>query len=477
MGLAFVPFYITYLGPEAFGIVGFVALVQAFMGVLDLGMTPTLTREAARYEAKASDTVHIRDLLRSVEIVTLFLSVAIFVSIAMASSLVSNYWMQAEDLLTEEIAAALSIAAAVIAFRFFETIYRGSLYGLQRQVLANIIAAVMATLRAGGSVILLAFFAADIEMFFVWQACVSVLTILALGACVYSVIPKTHRGGRFSIAILSSVWRFAFGMFAISLLSVIATQGDKVLLSALIPLDDFGFYVFATKVASIVMIVSGPIFSAVYPKLVQHVSMNDEVEVISKLHQFAKIIVCLTAPIAIILSLFSQQVIFVWSGDHYLATRVGPPLSLLVLGTFLHAQCILPYQVQLAYGWTSLSVWTNLASVFLVLVSVSFFVPLYGAISAAWIWVTLASLYFLVSTNFTFFRYIRSERFAFYVRDVGIPTGVAFVTAYSLKLLLSIAEEDRFVMLLSILFAFGVTFAATSLTAFFLDRRRARRVK
>lgn len=473
MGLAFVPFYITYLGPEAFGIVGFVALVQAFMGILDLGMTPTLTREAARYEAKASDPVHFRDLLRSIEIITLFLSVAIFVSVAMASSLIANYWMQAENLLTDEIAAALSIAAAVISFRFFETIYRGSLYGLQRQVLANIIAAVMATFRAGGSVVLLAYFSADIEMFFVWQACLSMLTILALGACVYSVIPKSHRSGRFSIAVLSSVWRFASGMLAISLLSLIATQADKVLLSALIPLNDFGFYVFAAKVASIIMIISGPILSAVYPKLVQHAGMNDEVELISKLHRFAKIIVCLTAPVALILSLFSQQVIFVWSGDHDLAINVGPLLSLLVLGTFLHAQCILPYQVQLAYGWTSLSVWTNLAGVFLVLVSVSVFVPLYGAISAAWTWVILSLLYFLVSTNFTFLRYIKSERLAFYVWDVGIPSGVALIVAYALKWLLPIEEPDRLALLLSILFTLGVTFAVTAFAAFVLEGRRA----
>ena len=51
MQLAFIPFYIKYLGMEAYGLIGFFAMLQAGLALLDMGMTPTLNREMARYKA------------------------------------------------------------------------------------------------------------------------------------------------------------------------------------------------------------------------------------------------------------------------------------------------------------------------------------------------------------------------------------------------------------------------------------------
>ena len=49
MGLAFVPIYVSYLGMEAYGLVGLFALLQGWLALLDMGMTPTLGREMARF--------------------------------------------------------------------------------------------------------------------------------------------------------------------------------------------------------------------------------------------------------------------------------------------------------------------------------------------------------------------------------------------------------------------------------------------
>ena len=40
MGLAFIPLYIHYLGMEAFGLIGLFAVMQAWLTLLDAGMTP-----------------------------------------------------------------------------------------------------------------------------------------------------------------------------------------------------------------------------------------------------------------------------------------------------------------------------------------------------------------------------------------------------------------------------------------------------
>lgn len=45
IGLVFIPVYIRYLGIEAYGLIGLFAVMQAWLVLLDMGMTPTLTRE------------------------------------------------------------------------------------------------------------------------------------------------------------------------------------------------------------------------------------------------------------------------------------------------------------------------------------------------------------------------------------------------------------------------------------------------
>ena len=44
MGLAFVPFYIRYLGVEAYGLIGIFLLLQTLLSLLDLGLAPALSR-------------------------------------------------------------------------------------------------------------------------------------------------------------------------------------------------------------------------------------------------------------------------------------------------------------------------------------------------------------------------------------------------------------------------------------------------
>ncbi len=45
VGILILPLYIKYMGAEAYGLVGFFTMLQAWFAVLDLGLTPTIGRE------------------------------------------------------------------------------------------------------------------------------------------------------------------------------------------------------------------------------------------------------------------------------------------------------------------------------------------------------------------------------------------------------------------------------------------------
>src|SRR2546423_3262566 len=147
MGLAFIPLYIGYLGMEAYGLIGVFAVLQSCLTLLDMGMTPTLNREMARFTAGAHSSQSIRDLLRSVEIICFALAALIAVAVWALSGYLASHWLKVEHLPIDVVSQAVAIMALVVALRFCEGIYRSSLFGLQRQVWYNSAYALLATLR------------------------------------------------------------------------------------------------------------------------------------------------------------------------------------------------------------------------------------------------------------------------------------------------------------------------------------------
>src|SRR5659263_597684 len=49
VGLACTPLYIRFMGMEAYGLIGFYFMLQGVIQILDLGLSPTMNREMARY--------------------------------------------------------------------------------------------------------------------------------------------------------------------------------------------------------------------------------------------------------------------------------------------------------------------------------------------------------------------------------------------------------------------------------------------
>ena len=60
VNIAFVPVYVNYIGAEAYGLVGFYAMLQSWFSLLDMGLSPTLGREAARHSVSMRPSSQIR---------------------------------------------------------------------------------------------------------------------------------------------------------------------------------------------------------------------------------------------------------------------------------------------------------------------------------------------------------------------------------------------------------------------------------
>ncbi|MHB0971390.1 MAG: oligosaccharide flippase family protein [Thermoanaerobaculia bacterium] len=425
VALAFVPLYVRYLGIEAYGLIGVFAALQAWLSILDIGMTPTLNREMSRYLAGARSEQGIRDLLATLEALCLALAVVIAAAVWAASGILARDWLQSDALPVDTIANALRIAGIVLALRFVEGMYRGALFGLEKQVWYNVVASLLATLRHGGAVVVLLTVSNTIEAFFVWQAIVSLVSIALFGAKVHSSVPKVPVRPRISAAALRDVAKFAAGVMIATGLGLLLTQIDKVVLSRILPLSAFGYYAFAGTVAAVLYSLATPVSQAVFPRMVQLAASGAGQSIGGVYHASAQLVTVLTAPLLMILAVFDGHVILLWSGDASLAAGAGLVLSVLVLGAFLYTQTFVPYQCQLANGWTDLAVKTNLVAVAVFVPLLLWLVPRYGAIAAAWTWAGVNAFCLAAQVIAMHTRIMKGERGRWFLHDLALPAGAA----------------------------------------------------
>jgi O-antigen/teichoic acid export membrane protein len=434
MGLAFVPLYIKYLGIESYGLIGLFAVLTAWLSLLDVGMTPTLSREMARFTGGSHSAQSIRDLLRTIEVITFSIAMVIAGGIALGSNWIATYWLTAEKLPFQVVSQAFAIMGLVTALRFAESIYRSSIVGLQRQVLFNVVNSTLATLRGLGAVGMLAWVSPSIQAFFIWQGLLSVLTLGILAALTYASLPPTQHRARFSLQELRRVWHFAGGMLGITFLALLLTQVDKVLLSKLLSLTDYGYYTLAAAVAGALYMLISPITQAVYPRLCELHAAGDHEMVADTYHKASQLVSVFAGSAAIVFILFGETFLRLWTQNAHLASRTAPVLSLLILGNLLNGLMWVPYQAQLAYGWTSLGVRVNLVSVAVIVPAILLVTPRYGAIGAAWVWVSLNMGYVLFAAQFMYRRILKREKWRWFILDLLAPLGSGLSVALLLKL-------------------------------------------
>lgn len=429
IGLAFIPLYIKYLGIESYGLIGLFAVLQAWLVLLDMGMTPALGREMARFTGGSHSAQSIRDLLRSIEVIAVGMAIAIGVGIWLASDWLASDWLKAEKLSTQTVAHAFTVMGVVTALRFAEGIYRSSILGLQRQVLFNVVNSAMATLRSVGAVAVLIWVSPTIEAFFLWQGAVSIFTLLVLAWATYRMLPKADQAGRLSLQALQGIWRFAGGMMGITLLSLMLMQVDKIVLSKLLNLSEYGHYMLASAVAGALFMVGQPIIQAYYPRLNELYAKKDEPRFIKTYHEGAQLISVCMGSAVVVLIVFAEQILYLWLRDVELAHRTAALVSLLALGNFVNALMFIPYQAQLVYGWTGLAIRINMVAVLAIIPAILWVTPRYGAEGAAWVWLCLNIGYLLIGVHFMYRKILNHEKLSWFKNDLIQPIGAAMIMA------------------------------------------------
>ncbi len=397
IGIVIVPVYIQFMGAEAYGLIGFYAMLQAWFLLLDMGLAPTMSRETARFAGGAMDALQLRQLLRALEGVFYTVGLLGALALMVGADAIAARWLKVEHLPLDQVRLAIELMAAIIGLRWVAGLYRGAIGGFEQQVWLGQLNAAMATARFVLVLPVFYLWGTTPAHFFGYQLVVACVETALLAVKTYRLMPTLPSGARvrWSWAPLRSMLRFSLSIAFTSTVWVFVTQTDKLVLSKLLPLGEYAYFTLAVLVAGGVSIVSGPISTALLPRLSRLQAQHDEQGLIDLYRKATQWIAVIALPVALMLACFAEPLLWAWTGNATTAAHAAPILRLYALGNGILALGAFPYYLQFAKGDVRLHLIGNVLFVLLLIPAVIWATLNFGATGAGWAWLGANATYFL----------------------------------------------------------------------------------
>lgn len=429
LSLAVVPIHIHFLGIEAYGLIGFFMSLMAILSLLDLGLGTALNRQFAQYSIQPDKAQEMHDLLRTLEIIYWLVGIAIATTMAALAPVIAAYWIKSQQLTTETVTQALAMMGIAVAFQWPRTLYASGLMGVQRQAAYNLLSSITVTVSSIGGVLVIWLVSPTIQALVAWSIAISLTDTLLTGWLLRRSLPEAPARPAFSARLLKDIWRFAAGMTGISVMSVILTQVDKMILVKVLPLDAFGYYNLASRVAAGLYFLINPISAAFFPRFSQLLLIGDRQELVRLYHRACQLMSAVVLPVTIVLTFFAADFLMLWTRNAAIVANSSMMLALLAIGTAINGLMNLPVTLQLASGGTRLVFYTHTVAVILMGPFIYLMSSRYGGLGAAWVWLVLNCGYVAFFLPIIHRRLLPGQLRVWFLMDVGAPLAAALAVA------------------------------------------------
>lgn len=466
VGIVILPAYMTYLGAEAFGLIGFFTMLSAWMMLLDVGLSATISRQSASLKHSLEGMLEFKRMLRSVE--TIFLPIAFIIAIGIwsADSWIANHWLKIGTLDKNEVTYCISLMGLMIGLKWIVGLYKGAMNGFEQQVWVNVYGVIINSLKFIGGFILVKYISQELSSYFEYQLAIGVLEFLVIHQKVYKVVPKTDNFVMPSLAMFKKIMPFALGIAYTSGIWIMLTQIDKLLLSNILPLEEYGYFTLVAVVVSGMLGLSSPIGTAVQPRMTSLIAKGDTDEMIRLYKKATQFVSVIGFAVAGTVAMFSTEFLYAWTGDMVAAIWAGPILFWYALGNGLLMVLAFQYYLQFAYGNLKYHIWGNTVFGFIQITIMVIAVYTYGAMGAAITWFALQGLFLLFWPAYIHGKFAKGIHRNWILKDV-LPAMISTIiisTGFKLATsdLLNINRLELFALLLCI---GGVVLSVNSLVA------------
>lgn len=433
VGILILPIYIRFMGAEAYGLVGFFTMLQACFSLLDIGLTPTIGRETARFHGGAMSSLAFRQLFRLLSLIFVAVAVSGGVLLWLLSEVIAAKWLNILTLPRSEVVVALQIMGFSVALRWMCGLYRGVVTGTERLVWLSAFNVATASLRFLGVLPVMWYFGFTPYVFFLYQLLIALFELLGLWMKSMTILPaKASLPGPigWSFQPVRPVLKFALTVAFTSAVSVAVTQADKLVLSGILSLAAYGHFTLAVLVAGGIMIISGPVSSAIMPRMTKLHAQGDQQGMLNVYRAATQLVSIVAGSCAVTLAFFSTPLLYAWTGDRVLTAEAAPILSLYALGNGFLVIAAFAYYLQYAMGNLRYHLAGNLVMLALLVPGVVIGATYYGPIGAGYVWLSLNIILLLFWVAYVHGKIMPGVHIGWLVNSVFVIYAPAFIVAF-----------------------------------------------
>jgi O-antigen/teichoic acid export membrane protein len=470
-----IPLYINILGTNSIGLIGFFTALQGIFSILDLGFAPIISQENKKAQLNKISQKSFYGFIKTTNFIYLVISIFIFICLYTYS--LQNFhnweWFASASLNKAYINNFAVASSLMIAARYFETYYRSLFIGLEFFHDFNFINFFVVFFRNFGPLLIFNFLNPNLIAYFYFQFLLSILVSFIFYLKIYKFKFKKLIYAKIDLREILKRKKLIIDLFKASILSVIITQADKMLLALYLNIEQYSYFILATTISAGVSMLIAPITQVIYPKLTKAFLQSNHNLLSEEFHFSAQLVTLLIGTLSLSIILFRHEILFLWTSNQSLADKTSLYLGLFVFGSLTNALLWVPYQLQIAMGWMKLSLITNFLAILIMIPLYIVFLPKYGINAAAYIWIGLNLFYFIFSVNIMFSKILITERFSWYIFDVLLPLSYIFGVLFLLRQIflnsfliqISLFITLPIIYLLTIIFSFWI-FSELSLKKF-----------
>ena len=389
------PYYLSILGPSQFGLISFVILIQMILGLLDAGLSQALVREVAiRFDPSVSQQRSAADLLYGFERIYWLFAIIAGGLLALFSNLIAEQWLNLNNLPLYLGQQAVIGAAIIFVVQFPGSVYKSLLLGSQSQVSLSSVTFVFAIVRHVGSVLLVMQYP-TLAVYLFWHAAVGLFETAARAVFAWKLVQIQRQELHWSIQELLPTWRLTAAMLSATLLGAVTVQIDKIVLSRMVSIEQFGYYSIASMIAGGVLQLIYPIIQAALPRMIKLKNNPQAVWIFNK--KLFKLVAGIVLFGLCVYLFASYWLLSVWLKDEIAVKVIHPILGILLIGTALNALYNIGYINWITNESTGRIFWVNAASLILSVVLIPVFIGTQGVIGAAVGWFIINLIGFLLS--------------------------------------------------------------------------------
>ncbi len=384
LGFLAVRYIFRQLGEDALGIIYFALTASAVLSsMLEMGIGSTAVREISSHAR--NEPAYIVDLIRTGSF--FFWSIYAFFTLVLVLGAppIAHHWLKLRTLEPETAIRVLRVIGVASLLAFPRTFYVSILRGLQRMEFNNAIDVATSGLQQFGTIIILLLGGGLMQVAHWLAVC------FVAGTAAYAFICSRFFSWKalvpaFSLPVVRRNFKFTSNMAVTSLLGVVESQADKVLVSKLMPIGMLGYYGIAYAGASKGQLVTASISQAALPSLCELHGAGNRSALLSQYTKLHDLLCFVTVPIFAAIP-FAALPLFTFALNAEAARLLLLPVTLLCLGFYLNATVSAPYILSLAVGRSDIPARFNMYALFVVLPTAGVLVYYFGLAGAALSWV------------------------------------------------------------------------------------------